>query len=228
MKTRKQAEAYVKSINRKFQHASLESFEWIFLNTVCSGLDHFPACQNILEIGSYKYCSSSSFLEAMHNTPEMRETKLTSVDPVHREWRFPDKDVDSRWKKIEQSSHEYLPTLTEEEEFDLIFVDGWHKPPILFDDGRNARRLIRHNGLVVFHDTNSTKMRDRLATLSDLELSEYNNIVYFDLSRRSGRFQASNAGGFGIWSADASTFEDVVKIGNQLNESCCEYRGVKK
>lgn len=228
MKTREYVTSYVKSIDRKFQHGSLEVYEWIFLNSVCSGLDHFPACQNILEIGSYNYCSSSSFLEAMQNIPEMCETKFTSVDPVHQGWRFPDKKVDSRWEKIEQPSQEYLPTIVEEEEFDLIFIDGWHKPPIIFEDGRNARRLIRDNGLVVFHDTNCIKMRNQIATLSE-EVSEYNDVVYFDLSRRrNGKFQGSNAGGFALWSASATTFEDVVKVGNQLNERCCEYRGVEK
>jgi len=149
------AKQKVQLLDCAFGRRTITPEEWLLLYA----LARRPRCQRILEIGIWQNTSSTAFLAAMERRAGC---ELVSCDiKIHRPlFCHPRADVDRRWQRIEQSSHDLLPTLTGP--FDLILVDGDHgfrgvtAGPIA--DLRDSLRLVSDTGVIAFHDINGGKL----------------------------------------------------------------------
>ena len=66
-----------------------------------------------------------------------------------------------------------------QESFDIIFVDGYHKDPIVSEDIKNSYALIKKNGYVVVDDLSySSHMNSSLDGMNAFKNLKIQNLNY--------------------------------------------------
>ena len=131
---------------------SIRNVEWYILNHLANDI---KGPGHILEIGSFRFVSTTAFFEAMENNQDL---KLTTIDMKYPNAKFKHKpEVEDRWTKLTGSSRNILPSL--EGSFNLIFVDGDHKYAGAKADFEDAIRLRAPGGYIIAHDTQSKVLR---------------------------------------------------------------------
>jgi len=145
------ARGYIKKYvnNRRW---SIRNIEWCIINHLANGIEG-PG--HILEIGSFRFVSTTAFLEAMENNPDL---KLTTIDVNYPNIGFKhEPEVEARWTKLTGSSRNIMPSL--KNKFDLIFVDGDHKHAGAKADFEDAIKLKTPGGHIIAHDTQAEPLR---------------------------------------------------------------------
>ena len=131
---------------------SIRNVEWCIINHLANDIEG-PG--HILEIGSFRFVSTTAFLEAMENNPDL---KLTTIDVDYPNVEFKhEPGTEARWTKLTGSSRSIMPLL--EDKFDLIFVDGDHRHVGAKADFEDAIKLRAPGGRIVAHDTQSEPLR---------------------------------------------------------------------
>lgn len=117
--------------------------------------------KKILEIGSYEGLSSNFFLSYYYRS------FLYCVDPfiepgkenynqnfLTTEKNFDNnlKDLSSRFKKIKKRSNDFFRELSENEKFDIIFIDGAHNSESVYLDAKNSWKYLKKEGYLIFDD----------------------------------------------------------------------------
>ena len=113
--------------------------------------------EKVLEIGVQNGISTKTILTAMGANGN---GKLISVDHKHRETILDAdfSDLKDRWKLIVGNSHdqntitEVVESLSEEEKFDILFIDGDHKMPGIQQDWEAYTPLVKSGGIILMHD----------------------------------------------------------------------------
>ena len=132
---------------------------------------------HILEIGSFEGLSTLWFLENILQNPN---STITCIDPwtsysqdsqsfksyskTNAEWDFTT-HYDTFLYNVKQSgvsnkviinqgfSHEILPKLiTENKQYDIIFIDGNHVAPFVLTDSVLSWYLLKNEGIMIFDD----------------------------------------------------------------------------
>jgi predicted O-methyltransferase YrrM len=124
-----------------------------FLWTV---IDRNPSIEKTLEIGCAQGVSSLFICDAISNRPNRSHT---IIDPNQfTEWKsIGVKHLERAgfhfFKVLDKPSEFAMPELLEQEEqFDFVFIDGWHTFDQTLADFFFANRLLKTNGIVAFHD----------------------------------------------------------------------------
>jgi predicted O-methyltransferase YrrM len=115
------------------------------------------AVMRTLEVGCAYGISSLNICSAMRDRPG---SKHTIIDPFQKSWwksvgvtNLRRADL-SNFDLLEKKSEFALPILLSEgeEQFDLIFLDGWHTFDHTMTDAFYASRLLKIGGYLVFDD----------------------------------------------------------------------------
>jgi predicted O-methyltransferase YrrM len=104
--------------------------------------------KNVLELGVRSGNSTKPLLDALFFT----KGKLTSVD-IEKNYDIVNKfNVYLNWNYVIQDSIFYLKNLSENEFFDLIFIDDWHDGDHLSNEINLLEKHITPSSLVLIHD----------------------------------------------------------------------------
>lgn len=141
--------------------------EWFRTKGVIESFDSFlkplfikEKSKRILEIGAFEGMSTLWFLE---NLPKCHVTVVDNFlgDTQNHEMVGDFKKIKDRFLKnteehkkrvyvLEGDSKEVLPKI--EGEFDVVYVDGSHRDDYVISDAKNAYRLLKKGGILIFDD----------------------------------------------------------------------------
>jgi len=105
--------------------------------------------KNVLEIGFNAGHSANCFLS------QSEDINLTSVDICEHDYVFPcagfiSKKFPDRFSLMIGDSRDVLRNMREK--FDFIFIDGWHKEDVCYEDIVNCKKLANSDTIIMLDD----------------------------------------------------------------------------
>ena len=137
------------------------------------GLTIAMKAQLILEIGTGWLISTRAFIQGLN----VSEGKIISCDPIKRFEKF----SHSRLTFINKTSNELAKTWNKK--IDILFIDGDHGYKQVQFDYRTFLPFVIKNGLIIFHDTSTSKYSgpskvvDEIKGLMKINSSQYPGIT---------------------------------------------------
>ena len=131
--------------------SSIKSFEGIYISNIINKYN-FKKC---LEIGFANGVSAVYILKNIN-------TSLISIDPYQKtQWKnngvklLKNLKLNKRHKCIEKKSYEALPELLKKDginQYDFIFIDGWHTFDYTLVDFFYSNLLLKVGGIIIIDD----------------------------------------------------------------------------
>jgi len=114
---------------------------------------------NILELGSFEGLSTVFFLTTLRHSNvycvdpfiDFEENKDKDFNKIFENFKYNTREFQNRIR-LSKSTSDYFFENTNDEKFDLIYIDGNHRAENVFKDAKNSFKLLKDGGYIIFDD----------------------------------------------------------------------------